>query len=69
MAAIIISGSVHQEKENFEFQDLAGSETFDATLDANHIGIVLDDGVEVASEQIDVCIQKLADALRERAYT
>jgi hypothetical protein len=69
MALIIISGSVDQDKEGFEFEDLVGTETFANTIDAKHIGITLNDDVVLNSEEIDSCIHRLANALRERQYT
>ena len=69
-AFIIISGSVDQSQENFEFEDSAdGSETIADTIDAGHIGIILRDTVPLGSGDIDACIKRLADNLRERAYT
>lgn len=69
-AFIIISGSVDQNKENFEFEDsAAGAETITDTVDAGHIAIILRDDVALKSEEIDNCIFRLANALRERAYT
>lgn len=69
MALVIISGSVDQNKEGFEFEDLVGTETFANTIDAKHIGVVINDDVVLSSEEIDNCIHRLANALRERAYT
>lgn len=69
MASIILSGTVIQDKESFEFEDLVGTETFADTVDTDHIAIVIDDGVVLKSEEIDNCIHRLANALRERAYT
>ena len=67
---IIISGSVNQGQEDFEFEDSAdGSETIAATIDAGHIGIIMRDTVAIKSLEIDTCIHRLANALRERGYT
>ena len=69
-AYTIISGSIAQEKWNFEFEDTAdGSETIDATVDAGHIAIIINDEVLIQSREIQECIRRLADALKERAYT
>jgi len=69
-AFIIISGSVNQDAESFEFEDSSdGSETIANTIDAGHIGIILRDTVAIKSGEIDTCIHRLANALRERAYT
>lgn len=69
-AFIIISGSVDQSQEDFEFEDSAdGSETIANTIDAGHIGIILRDTVPLGSGDIDACLHRLANALRERAYT
>ena len=41
-AYTIISGTVHEKKGDFEFEDTAdGSETIDATVDAGHIAIII----------------------------
>ena len=69
-AYIIISGSIDQKKSDFEFEDTAdGAETIDATVDAGHIAIILNDEVLLRSREIDACIRRLSDALKERAYT
>lgn len=69
-AFIIISGSVTQDQASFEFEDSAdGSETIADTIDVEHIGIILRDTVLLNSGDIDACIHRLANALRERAYT
>ena len=69
-AFIIISGSVNQGQEDFEFEDSSdGSETIADTIDALHIGIILRDDVPLGSGDIDACIHRLANALRERGYT
>ena len=70
-AYVILQGTVNEDKESFEFQDSAdGSETIDATVDAGHIAIILNDEVLVAkSEEVQNCIMRLANALRERQYT
>ena len=69
-AFIIISGSVSQGQEDFEFEDSAdGSETIADTIDAGHIGIILRDTVSIKSAEIDALIHRLANNLRERAYT
>ena len=69
-AFIIISGSVNQGQEDFEFEDSSdGSETIADTIDAGHIGIILRDTVSIKSNEIDTCIHRLANNLRERGYT
>jgi len=69
-AFIIISGSVDQDQKDFEFEDSSdGSETIADTIDALHIGIILRDDVPLGSGNIDACIHRLANALRERTYT
>lgn len=69
-AYIVISGSVDQAKEDVEFEDsAAGAETIAATVDAKHIAIIVEETVPLESEQIDACISRLAEVLRERAYT
>ena len=69
-AYTIISGSVDQSQDLFEFEDTAdGSETIDATVDAGHIAIIINDEVLIRSREIDSTIRRLADALKERAYT
>ncbi len=69
-AYTIISGTVNQEQHNFEFEDTAdGSETIDATVDAGHIAIIINDEVLLNSQEIDGLIHRLANNLRERAYT
>lgn len=69
-AYTIISGSIAQKKSTFEFEDTAdGSETIDATVDAGHIAIIINDEVLIKSREIQSCIHRLADALKERGYT
>ena len=69
-AYTIISGAVAETKGNFEFEDTAdGSETIDATVDAGHIAIIINDEVLIRSREIQSTIHRLADALKERAYT
>lgn len=69
-AYIIISGSVNQPQEDFEFEDSSdGSETIDATVDAGHIAIIFNDEVAIKSGEIDALIHRLANNLRERGYT
>jgi len=69
-AFIIISGSVDQDQASFEFEDSSdGAETIADTIDALHIGIILRDDVPLNRGDIDACIHRLANALRERAYT
>ena len=69
-AYTIISGSVDQKKSDFEFEDTAdGAETIDATVDAGHIAIIINDEVLLKSREIDSLIRRMADALKERAYT
>lgn len=69
-AYIIISGTVNQDQKDFEFEDSeAGAETIADTIDTGHIGIILEEGVVLKSGEIDTCIHKLANNLRERLYT
>lgn len=69
-AYTIISGSLDQDQASFEFEDTAdGSETIDATVDAGHIAIIINDEVLLKSQEIDGLIHRLANNLRERAYT
>ena len=69
-AYTIISGTVHEKKGDFEFEDTAdGSETIAATVDAGHIAIIINDEVLINSREIQGLIHRLADALKERAYT
>ncbi len=69
-AYTIISGTVAQAQGDFEFEDTAdGSETIDATVDAGHIAIIINDEVLLNSQEIDGLIHRLANNLRERAYT
>ncbi len=69
-AYTIISGTVNQSQDLFEFEDTAdGSETIDATVDAGHIAIIINDEVLLNSQEIDGLIHRLANNLRERAYT
>jgi len=69
-AYIIISGSVGQDQNEFEFEDSSdGSETIDATVDAGHIAIIFNDEVLPKSGEIDALIHRLANNLRERGYT
>ncbi len=69
-AYTIISASIAQTKGNFQFEDTAdGSETIDNTVDAGHIAIIINDEVLLNSREIQSCIHRLADALKERAYT
>jgi hypothetical protein len=69
-AYTIISGSIDQKKSALEFEDTAdGSETIDATVDAGHIAIIINDEVLLKSRNIDALIRRMADALKERGYT
>lgn len=71
-AYIIISGSVGQPQDKFEFEDTAdGSETIDATVDAGHVAIIFNDEALIPpkSGDIDALIHRLANNLRERGYT
>lgn len=70
-AYIIISGTVDQKKSAFEFEDsAAGAETITNTVDTGHITIIMEETVLLkSSREIDACIDRLAENLRERAYT
>lgn len=69
MGAYIISGTLDEEKEDFEHELLAGSEDFDTTLDANHIAIVFDDGVDVSeTSRIATAIERMAEQFRELGF-
>ena len=69
-AYTIISGSVGQNQNDFEFEDTAdGAETIDDTVDAGHIAIIINDEVPIKSGDIDALIHRLANNLRERGYT
>lgn len=69
-AYTIISGSVDQPQSDFEFEDTAdGAETIDATVDAKHVAIIINDEVPIKSGDIDALIHRLANNLRERGYT
>jgi len=69
---IVISGSIGQDQNEFEFEDsAAGAETIAATIDALHVGIIIRDDVLIPpkSGEIDALIHRLANNLRERGYT
>jgi len=67
--SIIISGTIDQNKRNFEIEDLAGTETVANTVDAAHVAIVFDDGVDFTDERgLENLIHRMARQLFERDF-
>lgn len=68
MAQLIITGTVLESKQDYEIEALVGTETFADTIDASHVGLVLDSAVAKRSLNVDVVAKRLAEALREAGY-
>jgi len=69
MGAYIISGTLDEEKDDFEHELLVGNEDFDTVLDASHVAIVFDDAVDVSeTERIATCLERRADKFRELGF-
>ena len=69
MPQYIISGTLDELKEDFEHELLTGAETFAATIDAGHVAIVMDDGVDVSeTERLGTAILRLAEKFAELGY-
>lgn len=69
MSHVIASMTLGEVQKDAELESLVGTETFDDTVDAAHVAIVIEGTVEVESGEIDAAIQKLADRLREANYS
>jgi hypothetical protein len=68
-ASYILSGTLTEEKGDFEHELLAGTETVGDTVDAGHIAIVLDDAIDVGeTQQIETCIRRLMERFKELGY-
>lgn len=69
MALISIKGAINDSKHEFVRLDLPlGTETVATAVPANNIGILIDDGVDLESGELERHIKRLIEALREARY-
>ncbi|REK56683.1 MAG: hypothetical protein DWQ49_09945 [Bacteroidetes bacterium] len=67
---LVIVGDLDDAPANFSRSTLPlGTETVQATVGANQIGIVIGASVQLTSQPIDELIKSLAQVLREREFT